>query len=359
MSTQLPVRNLDVLRAVAVACVVGDHVRALFSEHVGSVITVWELGRVGVLMFFVHTALVLMSSLERQKSGAHWAGAFYVRRAFRIYPLAIAAIFVYLAFRIPASVLSIAHPAPFKPISMAALLENLALVQNLFGTRLPIDVLWSLPLEVQMYVALPVCFLLARRGPWFVVGALVLGAAAWQTGSVIQLPGFWRMTVLNYTPCFLLGVLAYSLARNPTLHGRLPALCWPVVVFGTLPFAGRLHPTAYNPPINWLVCLPLGLAIPLVRDLRESVVTRIAKVVCDYSYAIYLTHIAALWLAFVVCRSLPLTLQLGIFAAGVSALAFVSRHVVELPGMAAGKRMAAWLAARPLAPASAMSDSAR
>ena len=82
--TKLPERNLNVLRASAVMAVLVDHL-ANAANH-----SMALLGRVGVLMFFVHTACVLMASLERNPS----TFAFYVRRAFRIYPLAIAVVLV-------------------------------------------------------------------------------------------------------------------------------------------------------------------------------------------------------------------------------------------------------------------------
>ena len=79
----LPERNLDVLRAVAVLCVFVDHLADPFTNTVGP-FSAWELGRLGVLMFFVHTSTVLMASLSRLQQGGRsgWALAktFYVRR---------------------------------------------------------------------------------------------------------------------------------------------------------------------------------------------------------------------------------------------------------------------------------------
>jgi peptidoglycan/LPS O-acetylase OafA/YrhL len=110
--------NLDLLRACAVLFVLADH--TLFSLGVRRI---WAsdmewLGRLGVLFFFVHTCCVLMSSLERHKGqGLVWR--FFVRRAFRIYPLSIVAV---LLAMIP----------PHAPALRAAQwLSNLALVQDL------------------------------------------------------------------------------------------------------------------------------------------------------------------------------------------------------------------------------------
>src|SRR5467141_1625933 len=86
-------RNLDVLRAIAVLLVLLDHV-AFFSGAPESVKgPFFVLGHAGVVIFFVHTSLVLMRSLERTQARGlkGWLRArdFYMRRAFRIYPLAI------------------------------------------------------------------------------------------------------------------------------------------------------------------------------------------------------------------------------------------------------------------------------
>ena len=83
--------------------------------------------------------------------------SFYVRRAFRIFPLSILTV-----WSVP-----IAHPyAPFRTFHQPTALElfsNLTLTQNLTRARSLLGPLWSLPWEVQMYVALPVVFLLVRR----------------------------------------------------------------------------------------------------------------------------------------------------------------------------------------------------
>ena len=118
------------------------------------------LGRIGVLFFFVHTSLVLMYSLARMSSHPDCLFArFYVRRAFRIYRLSIAAVLASLLLQIP--------PLPWEPIgvrSLPGIASNLALTMNLTYTPPILGPLWSLPLEVQMYLVLPLLFVVIRRG---------------------------------------------------------------------------------------------------------------------------------------------------------------------------------------------------
>ena len=137
--------NLDVLRAIAVMCVFSAHLfRFSRGYH-----TQFQLlmGQLGVLMFFVHTSLVLMFSLERSRlDGLPLVFSFYVRRAFRIYPLSIFCVLLVYFIRY--------RPDPDLPFvhwtwTHTDLFANLTLTQNLFQVRDFLSVLWTLPLEVQ------------------------------------------------------------------------------------------------------------------------------------------------------------------------------------------------------------------
>src|SRR5215831_18890133 len=80
--------NLDIIRAVAVLSVFFAHLRDMVRG--GHVLLGWHFAQMGVLIFFVHTSMVLMLSLERTKlEGKALFGSFYLRRFFRLYPLSI------------------------------------------------------------------------------------------------------------------------------------------------------------------------------------------------------------------------------------------------------------------------------
>jgi peptidoglycan/LPS O-acetylase OafA/YrhL len=83
--------NLDFLRSLAVLLVLGSQISLAFGLPWEGTATA-AAGHLGVLLFFIHTSLVLMMSLARlKKSQGGLAARFYIRRAFRIYPLAIVA----------------------------------------------------------------------------------------------------------------------------------------------------------------------------------------------------------------------------------------------------------------------------
>src|SRR5580698_5370161 len=100
-------RNLDMLRAIAVLCVFFAHLCLIALEFgylpVPTHVEIWkilltQLGRVGVLFFFVHTALVLMLSLDRTQPVGLIVN-FYIRRIFRVYPLCIVCILAVLVLK--------------------------------------------------------------------------------------------------------------------------------------------------------------------------------------------------------------------------------------------------------------------
>jgi peptidoglycan/LPS O-acetylase OafA/YrhL len=337
-STKLPERNLDVLRAVAVLCVLADHV-VISATAPGNISWGW-VGRAGVLIFFVHTALVLMGSLERAGDTREgWPLRFYVRRAFRIYPLAIAAILFVLVLRIPAHTPHVGLVARFFPPDSVTLFSNLLLVQNLTRARDIIGVLWTLPIEVQMYLTLPFCYLIARRSVLGVAGLLALGAIAGMAWfAEVHVPGLWRLTMLIFVPCFLSGVLAYALLRHgvtPRIPGGLWFLLVAIVLAGF--FAARAH---YEDPLpQWAFCLALGILIPFGREISLSPVSRAAHVIAKYSYGIYLLHLPLLWIALVPFRAAPIALQWLLFAILMVTVPWIAFQLIERPGIRLGQRL--------------------
>lgn len=285
MATRLPTRSLDVLRAFAVLCVLVDHT---IVSQTGETLALWTLGRAGVLLFFVHTALVLMASLERSGDTAF---QFYVRRAWRIYPLAVVTVLAVVVLGLPKHV----EPGDSVPLAVdgVAMLGNLTLTTNLLGVGNVIGTLWSLPLEVQMYTVLPLCFVVAQRGVRPVVRLLGIAGALWLVQRTN--PHLWRLNLLAFAPIFLLGVLAFAWLR------------------------------AHGP----------------IRDLPESALTHVAHTLATYSYGIYLLHIPALGIAFVWGAAWPVAVQWGVYGALLVLLPVAAYHGIEQPGIAWGKRLTA------------------
>lgn len=350
--TALPERNLDVLRAIAVLLVLADHTTSALIGHLNPV-AAW-LGRAGVQAFFVHTSLVLMASMERDNAPERngWIGRFYVRRALRIYPLAIAVVIVVLLLRVP-PVDPFGHTPSYSIGDIAA---NFALVQGLTNNRNILGVLWTLPLELQMYVVLPICYLIARKPSFGGMALLLLAGfavAELATRGVNSIPGIWRLQVLKFVPCFLSGVLAYWLLRRKK-RARLAGWTWIPIVAIDL---AVLYAPATAAPDSWIVraafCGVLGVAIPLVANLAASRFARAANVIATYSYGIYLLHRIALWLGFVVLRDhAPIVRGLAMVVS-LTVGCYVAYRFIERPGIEFGRSLfhvREPLAAEPAAP---------
>lgn len=353
----LPERNLDVLRALAVLLVLGSHVAAMQVSSPWAVRVVSDLGQEGVVLFFVHTALVLMASLERitARGSGGWRRArdFYIRRAFRIYPLAIFTVVLVVATRTPF------HPAPpfaspFEAPTLGRLLANLTLTTNLFNAKPVSGPLWSLPLEVQMYVALPLAFaLIIRASALRAIGifflALGLGFVALQIGPPLQ--------ALQYAPCFVAGVMAFWLLRRVT--PTLPGWIW---LFGLMLLVWLTHlllpSQASNPGRGWPLAIAIGIAIPFVKNLDDSIFVRAAHVVCTYSYGIYLIHLPLLAWTLLRMNGVPLPLRYATFAIGIVLIPALLYHLLEQPMIRLGARIASGRSATQPHPEEALASAA-
>jgi peptidoglycan/LPS O-acetylase OafA/YrhL len=307
--------NLDLLRAMAVLLVVGSHLAVAIGYDVEAI------GRIGVALFFTHTALVLMLSLERAPA----AVPFFIRRFFRIYPLAV---FVVL-------ILALGHWLGGVAVNPGELLANILLVQNVTGHDSILGPLWSLPYEVQMYLLLPAVFLLTRVGGARWVAVLLASAVAVIVAlSAAGLP--YRL--LQYLPCFLPGVLAYALRGRRTLN---PAILFAALtVCVAIVSALMLKVGVPELPLFWGLCIVLGLLIPRCREIRSPLLARGAKLVATYSYSIYLTHELAIRAAFDLGAGLPLIVQWLVCFAVLIAWARVGYRWIEAPGIALGVRLA-------------------
>lgn len=287
-----------------------------------------------------------MWSAERLKlDGSRLFAAFYARRFFRIYPLSITCILLVFFF---------AHRwfgyGPIcHPDSQAELWTNLTLTQNIF-TKQPgnfasmIVPLWSLPLEVQMYLVLPALFLLLRGrsmiwafGIWLASFPLALAQPRLGTPYL----------VLLFAPCFLGGVIAWRLSRKYDTP-RLPGWLWPVAIVGV----SLIWMLASSRDVDYCRAafgLILGISIPQFREIPWQFMRKASNIVAKYSYGIYLSHFSILLLVF---RRLPHHGRLVHY----SVLMFLSvavpvalYHGIEAPGIRYGQRVVSWITRKPIA----------
>ncbi|WP_116812657.1 acyltransferase family protein [Steroidobacter cummioxidans] len=327
--------NLDILRALAVLMVLADHVAEMVAiQNPGLSFHPYDLilGRLGVLLFFVHTALVLNCSMERTRlSGWNDIRSFYIRRIFRIYPLAIATVVLVVALQVPAM------PWREYQVDFASILTSLTLTGNLLYTA-PVQVpMWSLPIEMQMYLALPLIYLAVRGRPLWVLALWLLSLPlAW-----LQPTYLGRFNVIAFAPCFLGGVLAFSLAQRSQF--KLPGWTWlpALLLIGAayVLLQSRMQ-NIHFPPVQWLTCLLVGAIIPSFSDSTSQALNTASAFVAKYSYGIYLFHIPAIWLGCVVLSEASAWLQWTIAAVTLCVLTGAGFHLIESPAIKLGARLA-------------------
>lgn len=322
--------NLDVLRSIAVLMVVVFHLFEVFHIAEGSAFG-HQLGQWGVLLFFVHTSLVLMLSLDRQGlDHPRFNGlVFLVRRLFRIYPLSVLAVAIVCALRLPIGD-TVHGQFVSSSFDLKTELSNYLLVQNLTHSDSVMAPLWTLPFEMQMYLVLPFLFLIAKRSrgalPLF---GIWLAAALLAPKSYVPNPD----KLADYVPCFVAGVIGFKLLEKP--HARLPFWGWLCL----LALTSGLFLERASLKCGWICCLVVGAMVPQFRELKAGWLQRATQLVARYSYGIYLSHYAFIWLAFQRLHGVPLALRWLVFLTGAAVTPVILYHALEAPMIAVGRRL--------------------
>ena len=343
--------NLDLLRALAVLLVALSHV-LLYTGHAR--FTGW-MGLTGVCIFFVHTCLVLMFSLERDPH----PGRFYIRRLFRLFPLWLVVLGLSVALRIPASP-GFAPSFGFHQPSFGELLSNIFMTFNFqYGANI-VGASWSLPIEAQMYLFLPLLFFFVRsqRTLWVLI---LLDAFTFLYVWTVT-PAGANATLPLCVPFFLPGVMAYVIARKT--KPRFSSMLYPVYLAAGIGahlalgfFYRHLAYRHATPLIRYdllfnsaFFCLALGLTLPLFRQIEFAPVVRVAHLVARYSYGIYLCHIPAIVVASYYLHGLPAVVRVAGFLATFILAPIVLYHAIEEPMIKLGSRIARTIESGPEPP---------
>ena len=315
---------------MAVLCVYVSHLLSAAGwAHFGS------LGRFGVILFFVHTSFVLVASLDRMAQthdNRHLLFAFAARRFFRIYPLSIVMVLGVTLLMIPGM-----PSSHYYWIGWRDFVSNLAITQTLTYSNLSLEVLWSLPLEVQMYCLLPFMYLGIKSRQFASFFFLCISVIAALTVPTIT----GRLVVFSYAPCFSAGVCGFDLAR--TLKPRFPAWIWPFVLLAALAAFRPLDNISLPEklPRAWLISLAVGIAVPCFYEITFKPLSTLAHLVAKYSYGIYLIHTVVFWLAFKQMASFPTGVRIVALVLGSVAGPVAMYHLIEKPAISFGKKLVA------------------
>jgi peptidoglycan/LPS O-acetylase OafA/YrhL len=349
--------NLDILRSVAVLFIFSCHYLAGYAHSSKKWAAPWRFGQVGLWMFFVHTCVVLMWSLERiVRRESDYLVPFYVRRLMRIYPLSI--FFVLLAYVFDARWM----PGEFW--RTLTLTQNLTLHHIMLAPPM-VATIWTLPMQVDMSLALPIFLIFRKRSVAWVwllwAGSIPL---VWLQPRLPDIFG-----IFQFLPCFIAGVIVWRSMRE-NVPQRLPAWLWPVSL-AALSFVAM-----FENPVSMPFCTAgygaaLALLLPRISEIQSRSIAAAARIIARYSFSIYLVHYPILLYvlatpasSFHGIRYIPPTIfryippmptiqhfarpiDLILVATLTAGASFVLYHCIEKPGIDLGHNLVKRLAHRP------------
>jgi peptidoglycan/LPS O-acetylase OafA/YrhL len=317
--------ELDGLRALAVAAVVAFHYEHRFKG-----------GYLGVTVFFVLSGYLITGLLttEREGTGRIDLGAFYARRALRLYPALIVVVI---------GVLIVASITGHQEVTTAHLYRGAGaslLYLNDFEMAVHhstdwLDATWSLGVEEQFYLVWPLFLILALR-------KLPMSAVAWTCLALACLAGVLDVVLrpvigpnwVYFTPVgsampLLLGAsLSFVRPRLPAwLAASAGLLLVAFVVIAPSPEAA----SAWHGP-EQLAAIAAAIVIAyLARPGWRVMRARILIWFGRRSYGIYLIHTAVLYAAINAMPGVPKQVH-NLVALPLSvALAALSYRYVETP----------------------------
>ena len=378
--------GIEALRGVAAMAVVVHHSWALSKDPAdlrGPQLPLHQfvagLGLWGVLLFFMLSGYLLSDTFWRAERAD--LRVYAVRRFFRIAPAYYVNVAILFLFFASAQV-------TFSSTGRTQVLANLTFTQNLFpGTVSNLNVngaLWTLTVEMMLYLCLPVMAYLVRLQPWLATAGLILLGLGWRGWVAFGGDGlrhfyfgdgdlpltiqslFIGQQFVGALAIFALGILARWLVVHGRLDGlyrRLPArLGVSSFLLLTLPSVALLFwvtdGTDYRNPLLFttyefvlmLVLLPALLLAARPADFAATPLRSVSRWLGERSYSIYLWHFPIILAVYErgplalpapadgYAWRLPLVLLLTLV------VATVSYRLIERPGMEYGRTLAQRLA---------------
>ena len=321
-------KGFDYLRLAMSLIVIFWHSNGIVGPQYGnSSPALWLFARIAVPLFFALSGFLVASSLDRINN----VGEFLVARSLRIMP-ALTIVVVGAAI--------IIGPL-FTTLELHRYLSSpkfAAYFVNLFGgfrvdlpgvfTSLPATgevnrSLWTIPLEVECYVALAVFYIVGglRRTPllFAMLGVLtIVFAWVYRDYSYIDEPSVPGRFVMLY---FLAGTIVYRL-RHRLLGG--PLVGWGLLALSYV-MLNSVATTFLSPLVIAYAAAALGCTAP-----RHIPVVMHG----DYSYGLYLYGMPVQQVIVALFGTMPIWIHFPLSVAASGVLAALSWHLVEKRAMA-------------------------
>lgn len=243
---------IDGLRGFAAGWVLIFHTFMIFfrerSISLGPLDTVLNAGPLGVALFLVLSGFCISWPYAKRNTGKIDLGSYAKRRALRILPpYYIVCVALYLVYLIPAvrakSVIGAPEPAD--------LITHLLGIHNLFPQHIHTLTasLWTIGLEIQLYVLFPFLWLLKDKAKLAVIGTTILSAA------------------------ILAGILFTSTAPTEPLVTNVFVM-WPLFAAGMFTATYLALGNKLETKWGWGALLSLAIAIAVYRFAQDSFVLK-------------------------------------------------------------------------------------
>jgi peptidoglycan/LPS O-acetylase OafA/YrhL len=360
---------LDAMRGYAILGVVLTHAGQWTRPASDWAAQLCRNGALGVQLFFVASAFALfLSNAARRPSERRPVADFFIRRFFRIAPMFYVGLVFFLWLAGFGPRLWAPHGLDSSHVVLTALFLHGWQPESI-NSVVPGG--WSIAAETSFYLLLPLLFKMVTtrtRALAFLAFTLVLGplmngwlapllTPAYTPGYAYLAENFKFFWIFGELPVFACGILLYYLqreTRDRPDQGTGWACLIGAFVLGLALF--RQMPPLLPPP--FLAVAGYGAAFALfglaLHHLRSRVLINPAAVFCGkISYSLYFVHFAVLQYCY---RQWPDGLPLPAPAATpaaylllltlAGAVAWVTYHAIELPGIALGRRLVARLEAR-------------
>lgn len=343
------VAGIDALRGLSAAAVFLCHIGGYWTFLVlpGKIPQLLTLGAHGVDIFIVISGFCLTLPVLRS-GGPLETRQFYGRRAWRIIPpyLVALAIATVLAMWSRTWSMVVAEPAS----GTDALLHLLGLQTWFPGTLGSINgSLWSVSLEMQLYLVFPLLILAIRQwGPISLLAAALVIAVAWQLASgTLTGPWGFRLGDEHALPARLIQFVIGMVCAYLVTRGRVPStrVLWTGLLgsglVGSLAFTANLSSPLRAP---WWGLTGACAVLLLARAPWSGPGSAALETFGKRSFSFYLLHQPALLLSAPLVALIPGGWLVQVLVGGLlcfaltTALAFGLFAAVEMPAHNEGRR---------------------
>lgn len=280
-----------------------------------------EIGRPAVFAFFALSGFWVMRMYDERYAGSGGAGVFFISRLLRIWlPFAVA----YLGF-LAIKAIGFGEGEPHA-------LASLGILGIASSGNDVLGVSWSLDIELQFYLLVPLVWLLlqaldqrgVRPATPLLAAAIPLTALGWWLGFTY---GLW--TVLAYLPGFLAGLLIWHSGWRPERRIALLSiaafflaaiLLW-IAHPETRAFLEKDTPNLFHE--DWLGMGWVALLVPFIAYNVRQRSDWLDQHLGNFSYALYITHWPVIWIVRRAVEAGPATEKVvALLAVALVAVAF-------------------------------------